>query len=41
MLGSGLISNFHIPVLKNNGLNIEALGTSENSENSKKICEKI
>ena len=39
-VGSGHTSNFHIPALKNNGFNIEALGTTKNSESSKKICEK-
>ena len=39
-VGSGSISDYHIPALMNNGFNIEALGTTENSERSWKICEK-
>lgn len=39
-VGSGPISHFHIPALKNNGFDIEALGTTKNSESSWKICEK-
>ena len=39
-VGSGPISDFHIPALKNNGLNIEALGTTKNSESSWGICKK-
>ena len=39
-IGSGPTSEFHIPALKNNGFNIEALGTTKNSESSLKICEK-
>tara|TARA_Y100000589_G_C27170519_1_gene636470 strand:- start:79 stop:1041 length:963 start_codon:yes stop_codon:yes gene_type:complete len=40
-IGSGPISDFHIPALKNNGFSIEALGTTKNSESSCKICEKF
>ena len=39
-IGSGPTSEFHIPALKNNGFDIEALGTTKNSESSRKICEK-
>ena len=39
-IGSGPISDFHIPALKNNGLNIGALGTTKNSESSKELCKK-
>ena len=39
-IGSGPLSNFHIPALKNNRFNIKALGTTENSESSRKLCEK-
>ncbi len=39
-IGSGPISYFHIPALRNNGFKIEALGTTKDSESSRKICEK-
>ena len=34
-IGSGPISNFHIPAIKKNGIDIEAIGTKVNSESCK------
>ena len=40
-IGSGPISDFHIPALKNNGFSIEALGTTKKDAGSKEAQYKV
>ncbi len=40
-VGSGPISNFHLPALKSNGFDISAIGSTKNSERCRNIADKF